>query len=256
MDFHEKIREISFRQLSRMSPEKLFQTYLLLDDIAHLEVGERLGELILTDTDISHVLPAIRSYYSGFFTIHERRFAKNLLASGNPQSYLESFPLYDRYRSLVKSQVKALKLTRGKRVAFIGCGALPVTLVILNREYGIKSIGIDSSRSAVRAARQCLKRLDLPGVTIRHGNENLLGKIDFDVILVAALAEPKKRIFKTIRAVLEKKGPVPVMYRTYTGIRGVLYHPVLESDRARLRVVKQIPPKKKVNNTLVLLELR
>lgn len=256
LSFYERIKHHTPATLAKLSPEELYRLYQLLDDVAHLEVGEHLGELILTDMDIRRVLPAIRSYYATFFNLHEVHITEALLEANDPWEALESFPLYPRYQALIRNHVGVLKLVPGKPLAFIGCGLLPLSLILLNRMFGIQCIGIDNDYSSVISARKCIAALGLRhDIQILHGDETRLRDLDLGIVLVAALAEPKQRIFQNLRTMLKEKEGLPVIYRTYSGIRAVLYRPVQPADIKGFKIVKKILPTGRVNNTLVLLEL-
>lgn len=51
-------------------------------------------------------------------------------------------------------------------------------------------------------------------IEIIHGNDPCRKELDWDMVLVAALAEPKARIFQTLREVLKDRRDVPVIFRT------------------------------------------
>lgn len=256
MNFYDDIRIHNQESLSSLTPEELYALYQDLDEVAHLEVGDRLAELILEDEEIKRVLPTIRSCYSAFFDYHEFHLAKELLSSENPWSVLRSFPLYPRYRALIKNQVKAANLSSGDILAFLGCGPLPITPILLGRIYGISSVGLDNDPLAIETARDFVRHLNLEiRISIVEGGESGLEDIEWDVVMVAALAEPNRRIFQKISSILREKGPRKVCYRTYSGMRAVLYRPVQPEDVKGFRKVREIIPKGKVNNTLVVLEL-
>ena len=93
-------------------------------------------------------------------------------------------------------------------------------------------------------------------IEIIQGNESGLRGLDWNLVLVAALAEPKARIFQTLRKILkERKGHIPVIFRTYTGMRAVLYKPVQSEDIQGFSIVKEISPTGRVNNTTVFAKL-
>jgi hypothetical protein len=257
LKFYDEVRVHDTESLSTLKPEDLYALYRDLDEVAHLEVGDRVAGLILEDKEIKRVLPTIRSCYSAFFDYHEIHLARELLSSENPRSQLKSFPLYPRYRALIKNQIKATDLSSGDVLAFLGCGPLPITSILLGRIYGIRSVGLDSDPQAAEMARDCIRHLDLEDrVWIVEGDESGLREIEWDVVLVAALAEPKKRIFQELRSILRLRGPRKVCYRTYSGMRAVLYRPVQPGDVEGFRKVKEIAPRGKVNNTIVVLELK
>ena len=116
--FAERIRKYTRKMLEELSPDELYRLYQILDDLAHLDAGKHLAGLILEEDEIRSVLPVIRSYYSTFFSIHEKHLAKQLLDSSNPWETLKTFPLYARYEALVKGQVEAMPVCwPGSRLA-------------------------------------------------------------------------------------------------------------------------------------------
>jgi hypothetical protein len=257
MGFAKRIKKYSRSMLEALKPEDLYRLYQLLDDLAHMEAGVHLAGLILDEPDIREKLPAIRSYYSTFFSIHEKHLAEDLLKSKAPWETLKSFPFYPRYEALVRNQIQAVHPAPGSRLAFIGCGPVPMTLILMSRLYGIPSMGLDNSTEIVTLSKKVIQCLGLEKeIQIIQGDESCLIDLDWDSVLVAALAEPKARIFQTLRKILkERKAHIPVIFRTYTGMRAVLYKPVQPEDIQGFSIVKEILPIGRVNNTTVFAEL-
>ena len=257
LSFAERIKKYTRKMLAALKPDDLYRLYQLLDDLAHMETGTHLAGLILDEPDIRRELPVIRSYYSTFFSIHEKHLAEELLKSEAPWETLKSFPLYPRYEALVRNQIEAVHTAPGSILAFIGCGFVPMSLILMNRLYGIRSMGLDNSAETVNLSKKVIQCLGLEKeVEIIQGDESRLRDLDWDLVLVAALAEPKARIFQTLRKILkERKEHVPVIFRTYTGMRAVLYEPVQPGDIQGFTIVKEILPTGRVNNTTVFAEL-
>ena len=256
MNFYHCIKSYTIDMLLSMKDEEIYELYQVLDDIVHLDPGDRLADLILNDIEIHQTLPTIRSYYATFFSVHEYHLAQRLLQTDHPEALLKSFPLYQRYVRLVTTHVERMGLSSGSRMAFIGCGPVPMTQILLSILYGISSIGFDTDNNVVKLANRCIAHLgESEHITIVHGNETQLWEKEWNAILVAGLAEPKQRIFETLRKVFSQRGPVPLAYRTYTGLRAVLYYPVQPEDIVGFKVIDQINPTGRVNNTLVFLEL-
>ncbi len=255
--FAERIRKYTREMLEKLPPDELYRLYQLLDDLAHLGVGAHLAGLILEEAEIKAVLPLIRAYYAAFFSIHEMHLARQLIASQDPWETLGAFPLYPRYESLIRTQVETLPNLPYKRLAFIGCGPVPMSLILMNRFYQTRSMGLESSTACVDAAREVIHSLGLgKDIEIVHGDDSLLRDLEWDAVLVAALAEPKERIFRHLRGILmQKDDHIPVIYRTYTGMRAVLYAPVSEDDVKGFRILKKVFPTGRVNNTTVFAEL-
>ncbi|RLB84705.1 MAG: nicotianamine synthase [Deltaproteobacteria bacterium] len=257
MGFAKRIKKYTPKMLAALKPADLYRLYQLIDDLAHMETGAHLAGLILDEADIRRELPVIRSYYSAFFNIHEKHLAEELCKSKEPWDTLKSFPFYPRYEALVRNQIEAVHPAPGSRLAFIGCGSVPMTLILMSRLYGIRSIGLDNSAKTVNLSKKVIQCLGLEKqIEIIQGDESGLQDSDWDLALVAALAEPKARIFQTLRKILkERKELIPVIFRTYTGMRAVLYKPVQPEDIQGFSIVKQILPTGRVNNTTVFAEL-
>jgi hypothetical protein len=257
MGFAKHIKKYSRNMLEALKLENLYRLYQLLDDLAHMQVGVHLAGLILDEPDIRKELAAIRSYYSAFFDIHEKHLAEDLLKARDPWDTLKSFPFYPRYEAMVKTQMEAVHPSPGSRLAFIGCGPVPMTLILMSRLYGIRSMGLDNSEETVNLSKKVIQSLGLEKqIEIIQEDESGLINLDWDLVLIAALAEPKARIFQTLRKILkERKAHTPVVFRTYTGMRAVLYKPVQPGDIQGFSIVKEILPTGRVNNTTVFAEL-
>lgn len=257
LKFAARIRNYSPAMLAALKPEKLYSLYQILDDLAHLENGSKLAQLILKDPEIARELPTIRSYYTLFFNIHEMNLAEDIIGSHQPWKTLESFPLYPRYHSLIQNQINATRLTRKSRLAFIGCGPVPMSLILLSHLYGLKSVGLDISWQAAGLARRVIGHLGLRhDIEIVCGDETGLKDLKWDMALVAALAEPKEQIFGNLRRILKKQDSKrPVIFRTYTGMRKVLYEPVKKKDIRGFKITRQLAPTGRVNNTTVFAKL-
>jgi hypothetical protein len=256
--FAQRIKQYDRAMLEALSPDDLYRLYLLLDDLAHLDAGEGLAGLILDEPEIRCELPLIRGYYKTFFSIHEVHTARHLIDSSTPWQTFKSFPLYPRYEALVRSQMKAGRLKTGSRLAFIGCGPVPSSLILLSHLSGIRSVGLDTSRSAVETSRKVIRCLGLEKeIRIFQGDETLLEKLDWDMVLVAAMAEPKERIFRNLRRIMLAKGETKarVLFRTYTGMRAILYVPVSPVDTKGFKIVDACFPTGRVNNTTVVARL-
>ena len=88
-------------------------------------------------------------------------------------------------------------------------------------------------------------------IEIVVGDERVIQAIDYDILRVAALAEPKERIFANIWKYVDEN--TPVIYRSYTGMRAILYSPVLEKDTKGFHKEVMMLPSGKTNNTSVLI---
>jgi hypothetical protein len=258
LHFYSNIKDRDLSKIAESNMAELYEVFSELDELGHLDVAEDVCQTLLKDPMISSVLPAIYTSYTHFFSLHETQLARNILACKEPWKMLESFPLYTRYENMIKTQVQE---SPGIEVlAFIGCGPLPVTLLLFSKLYGIRCIGVDQDPEAVALAKSCVKHFGLEKeISIIEGDETVLSKIEWDSVLIAGLAEPKLRIFRNLHLMIENrksgsKKSVSVCYRNYSGMRQLLYWPVQPEQVKGFRKIKEIYPTGKINNTLVFME--
>jgi len=257
IDFNKTISNHTEESLRQLSQCEIYSLYLNIDDIAHLKCDHDLEERIMASQEIKRMLPAVRHYYKNFFDIHEKFLVTEVLEAEDPWQPLMDFGLYPRYETLIKTQMESLSLGNPKRIAFIGSGPMPLSLILMHRLYGIESVGVDFDDIAVSMSRKSLERLGLShAITIVHGTEKVLEGRQWDAVIIAALAEPKSRVFSNLREIMRKSAIRPVICRTYSGLRTLLHPPLGKDNYDGFVVQKEIMPEEnRVNNTLLQLEM-
>lgn len=228
----------------------------ILDDveiIAHdKEIDFDSAKHILDDEKMNKALQLIRKFYVYVGARLETENALKILESDNPTETLDSFHFYERYIGLINNESQLVKFNENKTFVFLGSGPLPLTLIMFNMVYGCKCIGIEQLEDVAELSRKVLKKLGLDeDIKIITGDESSLAGLDYDILMVAALAEPKDRVFANIWEVIDKD--TPLIYRTYTGMRAILYAPVLEKDTRGFHKEVMVLPTGKTNNTSVLI---
>lgn len=83
------------------------------------------------------------------------------------------------------------------------------------------------------------------------GDESALADLKYDGVIVGAAAEPKNRVFVYVCSVVSME--TKVLYRTYSGMRAILYPAVTSEDFAGFHETGRVLPTGKVNNTSVLI---
>lgn len=207
---------------------------------------------ILDDEKMNKALTLIRKFYVYIGARLETENALKILDSKNPKETLDSFHFYDRYIGLIENESQLVKFNKDKTFLFIGSGPLPLTLIMFNTVFNCKCIGIEQQEDVAILSRKVLKKLGLDkNIEIIVGDERTIEGIDYDILMVAALAEPKERVFANIWELVDEK--TPVIYRTYTGMRAILYSPVMEKDTRGFHKEVMILPTGNTNNTSVLI---
>ncbi len=256
LKFYKKIHHYSSQDLKKLSVESLYNLYQVLDDIANLRAGDNLAKLVLADKEIEAVLPTIRYYYALFFDVHEEFFAKSLIQSTDPEKELYSFPLLDKYVELIKNQMNPINIQRRDKIAFLGCGAFPISAILTKKIYKVEVVGIDNNPQKIDIAKKCIQSLKIDGIEIIEGDERNIQDTGANIISIAALAEPKKRIFQNLYQQLKTNhDKITICCRTYTGLKALLYYPIKQEDMPGFVVKREIRPLKRANNTILFLEL-
>lgn len=228
----------------------------ILDDVEIIAHDKTIdfdsAKHILDDEKMNKALKLIRKFYVYVGARLETENALKILESDDPNATLDSFHFYDRYIGLLENESQLAKFNEEKTFVFLGSGPLPLTLIMFNKVFGCKCIGIEQLEDVAELSRKVLKRLGLEeDIKIVVGDEKIVETLDYDILMVAALAEPKDRVFSNIWEYVDEK--TPVIYRTYTGMRAILYAPVLEKDTRGFHKEVMILPTGNTNNTSVLI---
>ena len=242
--------------LSALDGTDIDEITMILDEIeviAHdKEIDFDSAKHILDDEKMNKALQLIRKFYVYIGARLERENAMKILESENPREVLDSFHFYDRYIGLIENEMQLAKFNEKKTFVFLGSGPLPLTLIMFNMVTGCKCIGIEQFEDVAELSRKVLKRLGLDNdIEIITGDEKTIVELDYDILMIAAFAEPKDRVFANVWEVVDEK--TPVLYRTYTGMRAILYSPVTDKDTRGFHQEVMLLPRGKTNNTSVLI---
>ncbi|GAB4316743.1 MAG: nicotianamine synthase family protein [Methanobacteriaceae archaeon] len=223
-----------------------------IEEIAHDKVIDfDSAKHILDDEKMNEVLKVIRKFYVTLSTRLETEKAEEILNSDDPWETLKSFHFYERYLGLLRNENQLVKFSSEQKIVFIGGGPLPLTLILLSKMYNTQGVSIEIIPEIADLSLQVIKKLGLDSkIEVVVGDETALKEIDYTVVMVAALAEPKERVFANLWEILDTK--TPLLYRTYTGMRAILYSPVTERATRGFHKEVMILPTGKVNNTSVL----
>ncbi len=140
----------------------------------------------------------------------------------------------------------------GDSVAFIGGGSVPLTSMLLSTCHGVKGISIELVPEIAELSRQVLDKLGLgSAIEVVCGDETALADLEYDGVIIGASAEPKRRVFMNVRGVISRE--TKTLYRTYSGMRAILYPAVTTEDLVGFQELGRVLPTGKVNNTSVVI---
>ena len=208
---------------------------------------------ILENERMNQALKTIRKFYVDVGTNLEINNAKEILEAEDPWAKLSSFHFYHRYEKLVNNEENLAKLYKDDKLVFIGGGPLPLTVILFNKFFGVKGTSIEVVPEIAELSRKVLKKLGLSSqIEVVVGDETALSHMDYDGVMVAAFAEPKMRVFEHVHELVRPE--TKILYRTYSGMRAILYTPIKHEDLNGFTELGRVFPTGKVNNTSVLIK--
>ena len=246
----------SLADLSLLNDVDLDEITVLLDEIEVIAHDETIdfdsAKHILDDEKMNKALKLIRKFYLYIGARLETNNATEIIESEDPQATLDTFHFYERYEGLLINESKLAHWHEDKTFVFVGSGPLPLTLILFRQKFGCKCIGIEVQEDVAELSRKVIKKLGLDdGIEIIVGDETSLKDLDFDILMVAAFAEPKDRVFSNVWEIVDEK--TPVLVRTYSGMRAILYAPLTDTILRGFHKEVMLLPIGNTNNTSVLL---
>ena len=246
----------SLNDLSSLNDVDLGEITKLLDEIEVIAHDETIdfdsAKHILDDEKMNNALKLIRKFYLYIGARLETSNAMEIIKSDDPKATLDTFHFYERYQGLLTNESKLAHWHDDKTFVFVGSGPLPLTLILFREKFGCKCIGIEIQEEVAELSREVIRKLGLDdGIEILVGDETLLKDIDFDILMVAAFAEPKERVFSNVWEIVDEK--TPVLVRTYSGMRAILYAPLTDTILRGFHKEIMLLPIGNSNNTSVLL---
>lgn len=152
----------------------------------------------------------------------EFQYAEDIL-SGRETS-LTNYQLSDRFDYLLRRELSLLPGPVPDRVLFIGSGPLPISAIYFHRITGKPIDCLDRDQEAVKTSRQVIAKLGLSdAIRVFNGMGEDFKLGEYDLILIALLAKPKRRILRNIR---KKAAPdCRILCRTSFDLRTLVYEP-------------------------------
>lgn len=196
--------------------------------------AERFEQLM---NDFSeHELRRLNNLYCLWETKLEKRFVDHL--QQDVVKHFVDYPLYARFERLIEREVSLLDGYVPKRVLFIGSGPMPITALCLQHRLDVNIDCLERSPEAIEHSNVVLNKLGFTNhIRVLQGFGEQIDASEYDVILIALLAKPKRTILENL--LHTAPAHVRIICRTSEGSRCVFYEPTtLYSIPPALRVIK------------------
>ncbi len=231
--FHVNVEKVA--DLLRENPRLVDdprESFSVLDAlIEHVEAriffASEAEELAFNAKSKQESVRLINDAYCSWETALEQIFVERLCGGG--ANSLHDYRLNKRFQRLLKRETSLLRGRNPKRALFIGSGPFPISAIWLHQMLGIPVDGLDVSIDAVERSRELIHKLDLSdSIRIIHQESQSYDVSQYDVILIALLAKPKKLILDNIRVSAGKD--CEIICRTSFRLRSVIYEPTRVCD--------------------------
>ena len=200
------------------------------EDPASPEAVMALGEITAEErADLNRA-------YCAWETELERQYAQDILSG--KEITLDNYLLNERFERLVKRELSLLNGDIPQRVLFVGSGPLPISAFHIQRVIQRPVDCLDRNPAAVDISREVIEKLGL-GESLRvfNGLGESFDIKEYDLILVALLAAPKRRILRNLR-----KKALPscrILCRTSFSLRTLVYEPTPEDVLGGFQLMAQ-----------------
>lgn len=222
-----------------------------------VETPDGLAPAVLGHPDVQTIVPDLRDLASRAETELEFTWARRIAGAVEPEAEIRRFPYVRNYGKLCRVEcglIDAVLDDAPRSVAFVGCGALPVTSLMLGSELGCEVVNIDRDRATLDAAAGVARALGLSDTRFVEADAAAVDLTDFDVVLLAAMVgttEAEKRA--VLSHLRESMRPDAVLLaRSARGLRTLLYPPIQDDALAGFDVRAVVHPVSEVINSVVL----
>ena len=251
----EKILELA-QSLQDYSAEKITDTPLeellpflnVLEEVVHCDTDRASVSPTLSDGKLQNASQVIRDFHRQLTVKMETEQAQKILDASKPWPWLRNYYFYKDYQSLIIREQEMAGFAPYERLAYIGGGALPLSLILYQQLFGIRGVSIEKDPELAAISRKVLHQLDLSShIHVICGDETRLAEIEFEGFIVDAQAQPRKRVFTHLHA--SAPAEAKIVCRTCAGLLNSQLSP---EDVFCFRKMGECPPTGRVKNASVL----
>ena len=234
--------------------DDIFRPYVeKLNQLAALEVEDHEADVLISDRELQPAIQKIARLKRVHGLRVEREQAQAIIHNAAPWETLKGFLYYPNYLQLAEMEFHGADLNRNDHVVFLGSGPLPLSLITMTSQYGVKGIGIEKEPFNANLSREVIASLELSEqIEIISGDHFVLPlPHQVNLVMVGADAIPKDEIFTHLAETLPVR--MKFSYRIYEkGLRRIFdTDHVVGKLPFNLREYRRIRPKPPVNNTSV-----
>ncbi|HVJ64130.1 MAG TPA: nicotianamine synthase family protein [Bdellovibrionota bacterium] len=210
------------------------------------DFSDQLESFNLDDDETTALLRYMRNagYESIIYTRYyayemraEKLMVRKIIAgeSDTPHGIHESDALY----KLLLSEMSLIDGVKGKRILFIGSGALPYSALAAQRMSGVTVAMLDSDKEALELSEQYIEKIGLKDkFEFLYGDAQSQDVSRYDLVWVAAMVKPKQAVLDALHKTL--RSDAVLLVRQAQGVGQLLYGDFENFDNQGFRIEKQV----------------
>ncbi len=202
-------------------------------------------------------LERLQELYGQFEVDLENEFAAKIIAG---EAGARDYPSYEGFAELVEAESKLAEVIAGEKILFIGSGPLPMSAILFSLVNRSPVRCFDISETACETSRQVLKSLGIDDrLEIINGSGEDQPLDEYDIIVVAVMAQPKSRIMENIAVnassktrviVRDTDSAMQVFYKGFESVDSIL----INQDNLVRTAKRSAQGKNKVSSILLRLD--
>ncbi len=252
LEIYDDCRDLTEKQILDGAKDVFLPHVETLNRLAALDVDDHRVDTLIADRSLQPAIEKIARLKKVHGLRLERQRAMAIIDGDAPWKILSGFIYYPNYLQLAEMESKGADLKPDDRVVFLGSGPLPLSLIALVKQCGIRGVGIEKEPINADLSRRVLDALGLGGnIEVVLGDHFLLPlSSPCSLIMVGADAVPKEEIFTHLAGRLP--GGMKLSYRIYEkGLRRLFDMDHVGGLVPPLKEYRRIRPTPPVNNTSV-----
>jgi nicotianamine synthase len=221
---------------------------------------DELAAGVLGDPRVQAILHPLRALSAAGEYALEIHWAGRIIAHPQPHQELTRFTFYENYTDLMRLEYATLSSLnpRLRTALVVGAGPLPMTALLLSRDYRLATTIVDKDADALRLGAGVLQSLEPAPARAALCTDILdfTALAEYDFIHLAALAgvesETKARIIAHLWQWM-RPGAF-LLLRTAEGLRTLLYPPIALQSLAGFTLQVSVRPLNHIVNSFIIVQ--
>lgn len=166
------------------------------------------------------ILAELQALYETYETNLEINFAREIIR--NNMSDYRRYPLYRRFLSLIKNELRLVHMENLTHALFTGSGPFPITAILLNKLTGCTVDCYEKNMEYADLSHKVISQLGLADkIRIFNRRGEYLTHDGHPIVVIAVLAKPKDKILQKVLGKISSR--TRIICRTADGLRLAFY---------------------------------